>query len=434
MTRPTQEWEAARRLRDCARRGLAIRRLPIPVLWPVAVAGYFPLHSLPGAQALLDRDWPAAVAALLVQQVREPAEEAQIRASLPALTVIDDDVSLMVRRQYEENPYPRWVRAPASVPATLRPAHAAAIPAGAIPRVRQARSRRPDRGLRHRAGIRSPSRRCSSMRDVLAIDLSASSLGYAMRKIARVRIAQYRLHAGGHSAARHDRPDIRRHRLDRRTAPPRGSLGGLARPRLAAAARRLHAHRSLQRARRAATSRRRMAFIAERGYGRSADDIRRCRQELADFPADTPQRRVTIQRRFLQHQRLPRSAVPRPAARIRRYRRSRNSCDANGLAFLGFELDARVLRTYALRFPEDPARTNLRSLGRVRVREPVYLHRHVRVRRAEAALNEKAGQDAGAGGRAAAAVEDALKGGDGRHPESAARRRGTHRPRGPRTR
>ena len=32
---------------------------------------------------------------------------------------------------------------------------------------------------------------------------------------------------------------------------------------------------------------------------------------------------------------------------------------ANGLEFLGFELDARMLRTYALRFPEDPARTNL---------------------------------------------------------------------------
>ncbi len=32
---------------------------------------------------------------------------------------------------------------------------------------------------------------------------------------------------------------------------------------------------------------------------------------------------------------------------------------ANELEFLGFELDARLLRSYTLRFPEDPARTGL---------------------------------------------------------------------------
>src|SRR5262249_20198760 len=33
----------------------------IPALWPTVVAAYFPLHSLPNAQLLLERAWPAAL-------------------------------------------------------------------------------------------------------------------------------------------------------------------------------------------------------------------------------------------------------------------------------------------------------------------------------------------------------------------------------------
>ena len=38
-------------------------------------------------------------------------EELQYRGSIVRLTAIEDDVSVLVRRQYEEHPYPRWVRA-----------------------------------------------------------------------------------------------------------------------------------------------------------------------------------------------------------------------------------------------------------------------------------------------------------------------------------
>lgn len=82
----------------------------MPILWPVAVAAYFPLYSLPLAARLLDGQWPEAVQAVLVQQVQEPEEERQERAGIPRLTDIEDDVSLLVQNQYEENPYPRWIR------------------------------------------------------------------------------------------------------------------------------------------------------------------------------------------------------------------------------------------------------------------------------------------------------------------------------------
>src|SRR5947199_223268 len=82
---------------------------PISALWPAAVAAYFPLGELPGAQILVAGDWPDALDGLLVQQVEEPRSVRECAAFIPRLTAIADDASLQVRRQYEENPYPRWV-------------------------------------------------------------------------------------------------------------------------------------------------------------------------------------------------------------------------------------------------------------------------------------------------------------------------------------
>ena len=72
------------------------------------------------AQALLDRTAPPSIAALLAQQVAEPAEEKRLAAAIPALTEISGEVSSAVRQQYEENPYPRWTKlGPAAQSAAL---------------------------------------------------------------------------------------------------------------------------------------------------------------------------------------------------------------------------------------------------------------------------------------------------------------------------
>ena len=105
------EIEQARTLRDAVVAALA-SAAAIPALSLVAVAAYVPLHSLPRAESLLDRPWPDAVNAVLEQQVRAPIEEQHLRTSMPVLTAIDDDVSMQVRGQYEEHPYPQWVKAP----------------------------------------------------------------------------------------------------------------------------------------------------------------------------------------------------------------------------------------------------------------------------------------------------------------------------------
>ncbi len=85
---------------------------PFLVLWLAAVAANFPLSSITAIDTVLDRSWPQAVAALLLQQVAEPAREQGYRAGLRRLTEVDDEVSLTVQRQYKENPYPRWIKFP----------------------------------------------------------------------------------------------------------------------------------------------------------------------------------------------------------------------------------------------------------------------------------------------------------------------------------
>ncbi len=103
------EAEQACRLHESFQKALAAGE-HYPVLWPIIDGAYFPLHRIANSAALLARSWPGVVRNLIVQQVEEPLEEQRIAAAIPALTSIGGDVSRAVREQYEENPYPRWVK------------------------------------------------------------------------------------------------------------------------------------------------------------------------------------------------------------------------------------------------------------------------------------------------------------------------------------
>src|SRR5262245_18694896 len=94
-----------RALDDALARGASVDAMQFALF-----AMYRPLHMLASASMLLERSWPTAIDELLTQQLREPAEERRLSDSIPRLTAIDDETSRKVRQQYEENPYPRWVR------------------------------------------------------------------------------------------------------------------------------------------------------------------------------------------------------------------------------------------------------------------------------------------------------------------------------------
>lgn len=85
---------------------------PVPTVWIVAMACYRPLSEVAGSELLLNSTWQQEVNCLFKQQILEPKLETLLGNKIPQLGVIIDTISLEVREQYEEHPYPRWVSLP----------------------------------------------------------------------------------------------------------------------------------------------------------------------------------------------------------------------------------------------------------------------------------------------------------------------------------
>ena len=73
----------------------------------LCLASYRSLHRYAWCQKLGSLDNLEEVKKRLIE---EPLLERMIVEEIPKLEKISDDVSLKVREQYEENPYPRWVK------------------------------------------------------------------------------------------------------------------------------------------------------------------------------------------------------------------------------------------------------------------------------------------------------------------------------------
>jgi 2-polyprenyl-3-methyl-5-hydroxy-6-metoxy-1,4-benzoquinol methylase len=299
-----------------------------------AVAMYRPLHSIANAPALLDRTWPPAVDDVVTQQVREPAQELALRASIPSLTPIDDEVSQRVRQQYEENPYPRWVNAaglvtPVALDAFLRGKFPTAgfTPLG---KTETLDILVPGCGTGMQATIVAQDYQGAR---VLALDLSLGSLGYAKRKLPvrlsdRLDYAQgdiLKLGGIGRSFDMIDVTGVLHHMRD----PFEGwrILLSLLRPRGI-----MHLGFYSEVARADVVAAR--AFIAERGYTTTVADIRRCRQDLLQTPLGSVVRysdffSMSECRDLLFHVQEIRMTIPAIKAFI----------DSHGLKFIGFDLN-----------------------------------------------------------------------------------------------
>ncbi len=103
-----EENERAHRLRDRINRVLDVNAV-VSSTEIALLSSYMQLDCLPAA-ALLKRSWPRSLAGLLEEQIQAPAAERKLRTAIPQLTPISDDTSVRVREQYEENPFPRWVK------------------------------------------------------------------------------------------------------------------------------------------------------------------------------------------------------------------------------------------------------------------------------------------------------------------------------------
>jgi 2-polyprenyl-3-methyl-5-hydroxy-6-metoxy-1,4-benzoquinol methylase len=318
------------------------------------MASYLPLDSIPGAGKLPARSWPPAVEALLAQQVTQPAIEKALRDAMPRLTPIAGEVSLSVQRQYEENPYPKWVLLPPSAPLDLDAY------------LGQLFARAPFRPLGKGGGIDMLIAGCGTGQEsidvarqfpgarVLAVDLSLASLGYAARKAGEIGVKNVE-HAQG---------DVMELASLGRTFDVISSVGvlhHLAQP--------LQGWRELvsilrpggvmlvglysEHARRGVVAAR--EFIAARGYGSTAAEIRRARQDLL---ACGEHGEVTSLRDFfgtnecrdlLFHVQEHRFTLPKVKEML----------GALGLDFLGFVLEPASQAKYRQRFPQDIAAADL---------------------------------------------------------------------------
>ena len=249
-----------------------------------ALAMYLPLHALPSADALPARTWPPALAGVLTQQLHEPLQELALRSTIARLTTIDDDVSLRVQQQYEENPYPRWVHVagyvePVAIDKHLRNKFptAAFTPLGKTEQLKV---------LVAGCGTGWQSTGVAQAYQgahVLAIDLSLSSLCFAKR-MTPASLAEHieylqgdilKLGSIGRSFDMIDVTGVLHHMAD----PIEGwrILLDLLRPGGV-----MHLGFYSELGRRDLVGAR--AVIAERGYASTPADIRRCRQDLFKTP------------------------------------------------------------------------------------------------------------------------------------------------------
>jgi SAM-dependent methyltransferase len=274
------------------------------------------------------------------------------------MTGIENQVSLLVQSQYEENPYPRWVK----TARTGKTKNIVEYLCRKFPLAtfnRQYRSGDIDILIAGCGTGQHPiatAQRTQEAR-VLAVDLSMSSLAYAKRKtqelnlhsVTYVQADLLKLNAANHSFDVIESVGVLHHLAD----PFSGwqillsllRTGGFMKLGFYSEV----ARRDIVLVR---------DFICARGYGSTADDIRRCRQDMmasgtnADFgiALSTPDFfSVSSCRDLLFHVQEHRMNLADIGIFL----------GENNLQFMGFEIEADVLHAYKLRFPNDLAAVNL---------------------------------------------------------------------------
>jgi Flp pilus assembly protein TadD/SAM-dependent methyltransferase len=324
-----------------------------------AIAAYFPLVAVPGAEKLPERKWPTAIGRLVAQQVREPLKERELEKSIAKLTPVEDRVSLLVQEQYEENPYPRWVE---TTGAWGDPMPIDEYVRGLFPRT-------PLRAFGKGGAIDILIAGAGTGRQAIeiarqfpearvhAVDLSRRALAYAKRKsdelwVQNIEYGQADIVEIGTMGRRFD--VIYASGVLHHLADPFAGWRGLLQ--ILAPSGFMNVGLYSEKAREEIVAAQR--FVAEKGYKPTAGDIRRCREEFERLPAESPLRNVMLLADFysmsdlrdlLFHVQEHRMTLPQIA---------RFLVD-NRLQFLGFDQAPHILQRYREKFPDDTAMTNL---------------------------------------------------------------------------
>jgi len=334
---------------------------PVPSLWIALLASYRPLHIFSWSSQLSQSNSTNSIQKILTQQIDEVGEEQRLRPEIKALSTINNKVSQSVREQYEANPYPRWVNPGLSPrPKTIRtvlqqlkidldrtgqyfPTHPEILIAGC--------------GTGQHS-LSTASRFSNS--SVLAVDLSLSSLSYAIRKTQESAIANIN----------YLQADILElHKLDRQfdliesagvlhhMAEPLAGwkvLVDLLRPR---GLMKIGLYSEIARQHIVETR----TFIAKNNYGSSSEAIRQYRVEIMDMPTKTDSKipkvlnspdfySLSMCRDLLFHVQEHRFTLPEIETALKEL----------GLMFIGFEFeDSQGMNRFKKLNPEKESLTSL---------------------------------------------------------------------------
>ncbi len=358
-----QAWATEYALPETKPEARALAKLPGGIDGALAWAMYRPLAERADMAGLRE-----AAEALVMRQIDEPAQERALAESIAQLTPIADATSTAVQCQYEENPYPRWraiTRRPARPLAEVVAALFPSLDAASIPPP-------PHKILVAGCGTGRHALAVAfryAEADILAIDLSRASLGYAMRRtrelgVDNIRYRQADILGLGALDERFDLIEssgVLHHMADPEAGW--GILAGLLKP-----GGFLKLGLYAQAGRQAIAAAR--AYVAAQKFPATAEGIRQARAAIRALPTDHLARKVADEldfasvsacRDLLFHVQEDCFTLPRIARAIDRF----------GLRFLGFEIADDATRVaYAAMFPEDRTRDDLKRWQAFEDRRP----------------------------------------------------------------
>ncbi len=346
----------------------------------VAILGsYVPLLQWERASEVLawsDADDEVLLRELVRQQIREGLQEEGLKELIPTFGELATQVSAEVRDMYEEHPYPRWLSLYAHEPVPAAEALRSQFPWARTERLAQvSRPRILVAGCGTGQHLLNVAGRFQGAR-VNGVDLSRSSLAYAVRKAAElgfedVSVVQADILALGAWTEPFDVIEcagVLHHMEDpmagwsvltRLLAP-----GGFMKIGLYSEV----ARRSVVEAR---------AYIAEQGWAATAEDIRRARPQIAAHFADAPEESPARWRDFLNmhecrdlllHVQEHRFTLPQIAEALDTLGRNSSGGQPDRIGGPGLPRGFP-----SLRLPEP------RRLASLRAREPGHLREHVPV-------------------------------------------------------
>lgn len=349
----TQEGESEieEQLRTKCREALARNEQPPPSAVAMLCA-YRPLMQALPKEEISKLTRVDALRPLFARQWDAPHEEIRLRADIPALTQVRTGVSQAVQEQYEDHPFPIWIDPPGRAK-RIRPSEwlAQCFPAASAPPLEEGEQYRTlvaGCGTGHEIAALN-----LTLADIqiLAVDLSLTSLAFAKRKSAEL----------GHRNVTYAQADVLElGGLDRRfdIIFSAGVLHHLADPLAGWATLRdllkpngvMYVALYSKLARRAVTAARH--FVAINGYGATTEEIRRFRRDIAGMSEETaPEWRrdlmnridfysVSMLRDLLFHVQETTYTIDEIEQAIR----------ALGLEFRGFDVDAGVQKKFSARF------------------------------------------------------------------------------------